>query len=125
MSIELKIKFKSLAAEAKIIKKEEQKQKKIFKKIGTGYEFYDEHWKTWYSLYTHRIDVVRLHARATHLARAYIKGMPYKRIENKTHYYDYRLDKMIVEMVKKYGGSEHGNVSVEAIKEWRNKEAAS
>ena len=125
MSIELKIKFKSLAEEAKIIKKEEQKQKKIFRKIGPAYEFYDKHMKTYNSLRDHRIDVVRLHARATHLARGYIKGMPYKRIENKTHYYDYRLDKMIVEMVKKYGGSEHDNVSIEAIKEWRSQETAS
>jgi hypothetical protein len=110
MSTELKIKFKSLSEEARIIKKEE-KRLKAEGKTGHNSE-YD-------SVYRHRIDVVRPIARATHLARAYIKGMPYAVVERKTHNNEVMyLTKKIFEMVKKYGGEKHHNVTIEAIENW-------
>lgn len=60
----LKIKLKSLAAEAKIIRKEERKG---------GY--YRE------ELYRHRIDVVRYEARHTHIAYGLIRGRTLDQIE--------------------------------------------
>jgi len=62
----LKIKIKSLAAEAKIIRKEEKRVK--FQSIRE-------------SLYRHRIDVVRYEARHTHIAYGFLRGRTYAQIE--------------------------------------------
>lgn len=107
----LKIKLKSLAAEASIIRHAELKQalpshQKVW---GVGSEGSDaslEDYKAhrlerrkrradmraqeWYSqsvalrdkLYRHRIDVVRPEARATHLAYGYLRGTPYSWMEH-------------------------------------------
>lgn len=97
MSIELKIKAKHLALEPAIIRKEERKLKKQFdwfkqKHQITDVSFwtiYDKHPELYklhskrYSLEHHRKTVVRNASRATHLARAYIAGMPYDRVEKK------------------------------------------
>ena len=72
MSIELKVKAKSLAAEAKIIRQEEAIALK------EGYTF------TYQRLHRHRVVVVRPEARYTHLARGFIKGTPYRTIETTT-----------------------------------------
>lgn len=95
MSIELKIKAKHLALEPAIIRKEERKLKKQFHWFkqkhqitdvslsniyGKHPELYMLHSKR-YSLERHRKTLVRNASRATHLARAYIAGMPYSRVE--------------------------------------------
>ncbi len=72
MSIELKIKSKVLAAEAKIIALEESRAKKRGKT-----ELLTE-------LHQHRIEVVRKAARTTHLARGFMRGLRYRQIEKKT-----------------------------------------
>ncbi|MFQ6011538.1 MAG: hypothetical protein ACE5KG_05145 [Nitrososphaerales archaeon] len=64
----LKIKLKSLAAEARIIKHQEKKSK---------------YWN--FQLYHHRITVVRREARHTHLAYAFLRGRSYSQIEEKCH----------------------------------------
>lgn len=122
MSIELKVKFKTLSEESRIIKKEENKQKKIFRKIGLGYDHYNDHFNEFENLYSHRISVVRKEARATHLARAYLKGLPYNKVEQSTHCYDYGLDKKISDMVLKYGGNELHNTTASTIVDWRTHE---
>lgn len=63
----LKVKIKSLAAEAKIIRKETKRAKLISIKNG---------------LYRHRIDVVRVEARHTHLAYGFLRGKTYQQIEH-------------------------------------------
>lgn len=97
MSIELKIKAKHLALEPAIIRKEEQKLKKQFQWFKQKHQItdvslwaiYDKHPELYklhskrYSLENHRKTVVRNASRATHLARAYIAGMPYSKVENK------------------------------------------
>ena len=97
MSIELKIKAKHLALEPAIIRKEEQKLKKQFQWFKQKHQItdvslwviYDKHPELYklhskrYSLENHRKTVVRNASRATHLARAYIAGMPYSRVEKK------------------------------------------
>ena len=97
MSIELKIKAKHLALEPAIIRKEEQKLKKQFQWFKQKHQItdvslwaiYDKHPELYklhskrYSLEHHRKTVVRNASRATHLARAYIAGMQYSRVEKK------------------------------------------
>lgn len=93
MSHELKIKHLTLGAEAKIIKTEEQRELAFARKIKaatageldkTYQGFADSHMRKFQSLQDHRKQVVRPEARATHLVRAFFKGTPYKRVENKT-----------------------------------------
>ena len=85
MSVELKIKAKHLALEPAIIRKEEQK---ILKYIRSKKNYQDHNGlaklnRLYYSLSQHRKTVVRNASRATHLARAFIAGMPYNRVERK------------------------------------------
>jgi hypothetical protein len=97
MSIELKIKFKHLALEPAIIRREERKLKNQFHWLKqkhqiidiSFWEIYKNHPKLYklhskrYSLEHHRKTVVRNASRSTHLARAFIAGMPYDRVEKK------------------------------------------
>lgn len=97
MSIELKIKAKHLALEPAIIRKEERKLKKQFDWFKQKHQIvdaslfaiYDKHPELYrlhskrYSLEHHRKTVVRNASRSTHLARAFIAGMPYSRVEKK------------------------------------------
>lgn len=62
----LKVKIKSLAAEAKIIKQETKRARSVSIKNG---------------LYRHRIDVVRVEARHTQLAYGFLRGRAYHQIE--------------------------------------------
>ena len=69
MLIYLKIKIKALAAEAQIIKLDEQKR------YGDLRE----------SLHNHRVNIVRKEARASLLAYGFLRGREYKTIEGFTH----------------------------------------
>lgn len=69
----LKIKIKSLAEEARIIRAAEAKQKGC----ADNFAYPGEGWKLW----THRINVVRPEARATQLAYAYLRGRTYRQVE--------------------------------------------
>lgn len=85
----LKVKLKSLAAEAKIIRAEEKKAKKYKnQELLSGLEL-------------HRKDVVRSAARHTLLAYAFIRGVPYKKVEAKCAKAPDL--KRIMAMVQKYG----------------------
>lgn len=66
----LKVKIKSLAAEAKIIRKETKRAKRASIKDG---------------LALHRKGVVRFEARHTHLAYGFLRGREYRKMENKAH----------------------------------------
>lgn len=68
--IYLKVKIKSLAAEAKIIRLEEKRAKRVSIRDG---------------LADHRRGVVRIEARHTHLAYGFLRGKEYKQIEAKAH----------------------------------------
>lgn len=114
MSIELKIKAKHLALEPAIIRNEEQKILKQFKWAMGMYQVYypEDHSVTagllskYNSLAKHRKWNVRNEARATHLARAYIAGLPYKSVESKREneflFKQFILPR-IFSMVAKYG----------------------
>jgi hypothetical protein len=66
----LRVKIKSLAAEAKIIRREEDRAKS---------------WHEWLSLKEHRRTVVRSEARAAQLALAFLRGIPYEKVEPFVH----------------------------------------
>lgn len=83
MSYQLKIKEKTLAEETRIIRKEERKAVDSFvnaQNVGKTKAAF-KHLSKFNDLYDHRVNVVRKEARATHLARAYIKGLPYAAVE--------------------------------------------
>lgn len=94
MSIELKIKSKHLAEEAKIIRFEERRQKARNKQL-------------YFSLRSHRRWDVRNENRATFLARAYLAGKAYSVVEQKTTRGTYIIEAIIaprvLAMVNKYG----------------------
>lgn len=83
MSVELKIKSKSLAAESRIIRDEEIKLRNATRKRASLQKPVSTLNHQRKSLYEHRIDVVRTEARATFLARAYLSGKPRSAVEAK------------------------------------------
>ena len=100
MSIELKIKIKSLADEARTIRKEENK----LPGPQRG------------SLRDHRVGVVRREARHSLLAYGYLRGVPYRAMEATTH-----TDpewKSVERMIKKYGPPNHET----SLDDWRKNE---
>lgn len=112
MSIELKIKSKHLALEPAIIRKEERKLQKQIKHLKEFHQVNDDYSDVIYplhrkrtDLHQHRVTVVRNEARATYLARAYLKGIPYKSVEQKCD--PFVLHRFILprvmRMVAKYG----------------------
>ena len=82
MSVHLKIKSKHLAAEAKIIKREEAKLKRAAHRYEVGDSRRQSRLDVVNDLASHRKDLVRSAARSTHLARGFLRGMRYRRIED-------------------------------------------
>lgn len=82
----LKVKIKSLAEEARIIRKETKRAKRVSIKNG---------------LAEHRKGVVRNEARHTHLAYGFLRGREYRQMEPKAHETP-NWDK-VRKMVSKYG----------------------
>jgi hypothetical protein len=80
------VKVKSLAAEAKIIRKEEKRSK--LNSIREG-------------LYRHRIDVVRCEARHAQLAYGFLRGIDYRKIEPKAK--NLPNWQKVRKMIEKYG----------------------
>lgn len=77
-TIHLRVKIKSLAEEARIIRKEEKKALKLSPRTGdNGY------CPTYESLRTHRKGVVGYEARHSLLAYGFLRGMPYAYMEQR------------------------------------------
>lgn len=124
MSIELKIKSKHLSEEARIIRTEERKLLKRVnwartKHYETGANddyipYGNPAWCKWNSLSHHRKWDVRNENRATFLARAYIEGIPYSRVEQKRkdeHIFKHYILPRVASMVVKYGNRQDGDWS--------------
>lgn len=89
----LRVKLKSLTAEAKIIQHEEKKANSF-----KDYSLQNE-------LSEHRKGIVRRETRATILAYQYLRGLPYSVCESPNPNKDNPVDWSSVErMIKKYGG---------------------
>ena len=93
MSVELKVKIKSLAEEARIIRKEEQKVHGLAK----------------YNLQQHRKTVVRSEARHTLLAYGFLRGRDYRAMEKTCRIPP--QPSRVVRMVARYGDSSEGVVA--------------
>ena len=105
MQVYLKIKIKSLGAEARFIRKEERKTLKqgrywLHKEPPVA----AEHYGTYNSLRRHRVFDLRKEARSTYLAYGFLRGVPYERIEapnSSNPNWD-----AVQRMVEKYGGKD-------------------
>ena len=100
--IKLKIKTISLADESRTIKRLEK---------GCENE------RGFNPIYSHRVKEVRNEARATHLARAFISGMPYKSIEPSRKYCKERTFAKIRERLYKIA-AKYNRASKADINEW-------
>lgn len=89
-TVYLKVKIKSLAVEAAIIRKEENRIACAGAKTDT-----------WWSLRYHRIQDVRSEARSAQLAYAMLRNRPYQALEAKC--YEKPNVARIAELVRKYG----------------------
>ena len=97
----LRVKLKSLAAEAKIIRIEEQRANK-YKDYATQTE-----------LHRHRIDVVRHASRHTLLAYQFLRGVPYEAVEKpNSKYVDWSN---VLRMVHKYHSH---SIKLAELKDW-------
>lgn len=121
MRVHLKIKVKSLAAEAAIIRTEEAKRRNYAEwlrgprpkiergaertaRVPNGTEADIEATRAQViDLAAHRRFVVRPEARHSHLAYGFLKGRAYQQMEAKVHNREYPDFKRIEAMVSKYG----------------------
>ena len=120
MSIELKVKSKHLSVEAAIIRHEEIKLKRQIEWKKENVEDYDTLLSQWQSLNEHRRWDVRNENRATFLARAYIAGVPYKKVEQKRKEenelkFRFTILNRVLSLVKKYSNS---NLDMKHITAW-------
>ena len=65
----LRVNVKSLAAESRIIRREERRADPVYRQ----------------ELAWHRRDCLRVHARYAQLALAFLRGRPYRQVEHKCH----------------------------------------
>lgn len=132
MSIELKVKSKHLGEEARIIKFEEKRVLKRFKEnqrrhkeSGVNEHYHpwkDPYWNMFYSLYLHRTQDVRNENRATFLARAFLKGVPYKTVEqSRKDDGEYQFWNTVIpralKLINKYGKKK---IEADELKAWIN-----
>lgn len=124
MCIELKIKQKHLAVEPAIIKHEERKLRDRISINMISDRPYLGLQDKLFSLVNHRRCDVRNEARATHLARGYLRGLEYKTIEpvrrpEKEYTFTVAIVPRILAMVNKYGVSPmHKKATKEDILRW-------
>lgn len=97
----LKVKVKSLSAEAKIIRHEELKAKRCGRK------------SLLFNLREHRIGVVRRAARSSLLAYGFLKGTPYRKMEKEgSSEPDWDA---VQKMIERYGGKS----KIQPFCEWK------
>lgn len=112
----MRVRIKELAQEAKFIRHEENKcleASSPFNKKGSEYK----------QLREHRVNNVRNAARAAQLAYAFLRGIPYKKIEpkrklDKEYTIQFLIKKDVKRLVNKFGSSD-GDCS-EAVERWFN-----
>lgn len=133
MSIELKIKTKHLSSESKIIRKEELKLKKQIRstnKYAKDGEFTEEQMKVFrqkardrisqlQNIQTHRVNKLRGEARCTHLAYGFVKGVPYRAMEDKETTKSEPNWSNVQRMVERYS-DEDSRVILQRFAEWKS-----
>lgn len=101
MSIELKVKSYSLAEESKYIRKQENKSKQQVRWNEARQKDSSKARRTFWSLRNHRVEDIRPEARATFLARAYIKGAKRSTVEKNPTACSH-VKRRAMKMIKKY-----------------------
>ena len=114
----LKIKIKSLAAEARIIRQAELKAKKHMRETHRS-DYKDEHRKMLMGLKRHRIGWtgnggLRWETRHAHLAYAFLRDTPYRKLEERVHSGNHPDPEKIHKMVERFGGSRNAG----EVEEW-------
>lgn len=115
----LKIKAKSLASEARFIRKEELRMKHKLKdgRERTAEQSGELAWRR-ESLWKHRTNVVRPEARATQLARGFLRGRTYRDLEpNAKSTPSWVATKRMVERYGQTGDSQRFDEWVKAAQE--------
>jgi DNA invertase Pin-like site-specific DNA recombinase len=114
---QLKVKIKSLAEEARIIIKEEQKALKQarYQRRLDHKDFYPTGQKLYDSLYQHRKVDVGQEARSSILAYCFLRGKAYRQIEAKTKPGNGPNWRRVESIAKKFGNSDF---KAEAFQEW-------
>lgn len=120
MSIELKVKSKHLSVEAQIIRHEENKLKRQIEWKKQNEEDQTSERSQWFSLNEHRRWDVRNENRSTFLARAFIAGKTYKKVEqNRKEEREYlfyqKILPRVLTLVKKYSNP---NLDLKHITAW-------
>ncbi len=120
MSTELKIKYKTLAAEARFIRLEKRKAKaqRRYALANSLPAKAQRQGDLAQSLHLHKLTKVRPAARSTHLAQCFLRGTPYHAAEMKlnpsTPYPDWDA---IEAMVKRYGPGDRRDL-MQKFSEW-------
>ena len=122
----LKVKIKSLAEEARIIRKEERKAKNSYhSKFARKNDMRPHFAYLRKGLREHRVGIVRTAARETLLAYGFLRGIPYKKIEPKCHpmpaHVWAEFLKPIRKMLDKYGPFRLEKFTPEGRAEWEAK----
>jgi len=125
---ELKIKIKSLAEEARIIRVDERKLlgswRWLEKNAQTGCVEKGLTRRKWSELRAHRIHDIRIEQRATLIAYGYLRGKAYRQIEQAPHWLKPPYSRpgpswtKITAMIVKYQGGDK-KVVFEQLKAWR------
>lgn len=121
---ELKIKIKSLAEEARIIRSDERKHLDASRADRKANRPFQKNWDAWGRLNTHRIFDVRIEQRATLIAYGYLRGKAYRQIEQAPHWLKAPYSRpgpdwtKITAMIAKYQGGDK-KVIFEQLKAWR------
>lgn len=101
----LKIKIKSLAAEARIIRSEEHKWKGDHPLRET--------------LHNHRVHDVRKEARCSQLAYGFLRGREYRQLETKTHEGNSPNWDKVESIALRFGGGDSRELK-QLFEEWKN-----
>src|SRR5210317_729082 len=121
----LRIKAISLAEEARIIKRDEAKLwKKHMDEWSRTDKFFNKYWSAHWQLNHHRRHDIRIEARATNLARAFLRGKPPEFVEpivdrNQTYVLS-EVRKRFIAIVTKY---HHGSRVFENIRNDKDRKA--
>jgi hypothetical protein len=119
MKAYLKVKIKSLAAEAQIIRREERRFLARSRQLTPEENATSEVKRIFWGLRQHRIWDVRREARSAGLAYGFIRGRGYRQIEAKC--YEEPHWSRVAELVRKYGNLNlTGDQIKKALMEWRN-----
>ena len=109
MSIQLKVKIKTLAEESRIIRKEELKARNMARSNRAFQDAIKAEGASElrYSLHYHRVVTVRKEARASQLAYGYLRGKKYSEIESSVREGNEPKLDPLVRLVIRFGGVNH------------------